>query len=31
MAHVAFRDGVGQPLRIPVSLKGFTAALKALR
>ncbi len=31
VAYVGFRDGLRQPLRIPVSLKGFTAALKALR
>ncbi len=31
VAYVGFRDGLGQPLSIPVSLKGFTAALKTLR
>lgn len=31
VAHVGFRDGVGQPITVPVSLEGFTAAMKALR
>ncbi len=31
VAQVAFQDGVGQPIMVPVSLKGFTAALKAVR
>ena len=31
VAQVGFQDGVGQPITVPVSLKGFTAALKAVR
>ncbi len=31
VAQVVFQDGVGQAIMVPVSLKGFTAALKAVR
>ena len=31
VARVAFQDGVGQQITVPVSLRGFTAALKAVR
>ncbi len=31
VAQVGFQDGVGQPITVPVSLRGFTAALKAVR
>lgn len=31
VAQVGFQDGVGQAITVPVSLNGFTAALKAVR